>query len=518
MHQQALRGSTRQLVLVAIACVISAIVAGGVFGLSRPADASSHREAPFISGDPEADATDVYAFRSPDKPSTVTLVANYVPLEVPAGGPNFYKFGDEVLYEINVDNDGDAKDDIVFQFRFNSKINNGNTFLYNTGPITSLKDPDLNQEQFYSVSVLKGETSDPQRKGKVIAHNLQVAPANVGPASYPEGYRKVANQAIYGIGKDKKVFAGPRDDPFFVDLGGTFDLLQFRALQGLKPKDDLAGLNVHTLAIQVPIKMLKGPKDSVIGVYSAAYREKTRVLRDIGQPGKPFPDPASESGAWVEISRLDLPLVNEVVIPLKDKDRWNNSEPEDDAQFLKYVQNPELGRLIEAIFGLDVPNPPRKDLVTILLTGIPDLNQPKDVKPASLLRLNMATKPSNNPDRLGVLGGDNAGFPNGRRPADDVVDIELQAIAGATPFTPKFNDKAHKLSDKVDKNDVPFLNSFPYLNTPHDYAGAKSDTSNGKSNNDSGNDKSSNRKQANAGGVMQLLQSMMQGIANILPG
>ena len=192
MHQQTLRGSTRQLVLVAIACVISAIVAGGVFGLSRPADASSHREAPFISGDPEADATDVYAFRSPDKPSTVTLVANYVPLEVPAGGPNFYKFGDQVLYEINVDNDGDAKDDIVFQFRFNSEIYNGNTFLYNTGPITSLKDKNLNQEQFYSVSVLKGETGDPQRKGKVIADNLQVAPANVGPASYPEGYRKVA--------------------------------------------------------------------------------------------------------------------------------------------------------------------------------------------------------------------------------------------------------------------------------------------------------------------------------------
>ncbi len=163
MHQQTLRGSTRQLVLVAIACVIAAIVAGGVFGLLRPADASSHREAPFISGDPEADATDVYAFRSPDKPSTVTLIANYVPLEVPAGGPNFYKFGDEVLYEINIDNNGDAKDDIVFQFRFDSKINNGDTFLYNTGPITSLKDPDLNQEQFYSVSVLKGETDDPQR-------------------------------------------------------------------------------------------------------------------------------------------------------------------------------------------------------------------------------------------------------------------------------------------------------------------------------------------------------------------
>jgi hypothetical protein len=513
MSQKTLRGSTRQLVLVAIACVIAAIVASGVFGLLRSVDASSHREAPFISGDPEADATDVYAFRSPDKPSTVTLIANYVPLEVPAGGPNFYKFGDEVLYEINIDNNGDAKDDIVFQFRFDSRINNGDTFLYNTGPITSLKDPDLNQEQFYSVSVLKGETSDPQRKGEVIADNLQVAPANVGPASYPEGYRKVAKQAIFTLDNGMKVFAGPRDDPFFVDLGGTFDLLQFRWLQGLKPKDDLTGLNVHTLAIQVPIKMLEGPKDSVIGVYSASYRERERVLRHIGEPGKPFPDPADEEGPWVRISRLDLPLVNEVVIPLKDKDRWNNSEPEDDAQFLKYVLDPELGRLIEAIFGLDVPNPPRKDLVTILLTGIPDLNKPEDVKPASLLRLNMAIKPSENPNRLGVLGGDNAGFPNGRRPADDVVDIELRAVAGATPFTPEFNDKAHQLSDKVNANDVPFLNSFPYLNAPHDYAGATYGSATSAT-----SAKSSTKEQANAGGVLQLLQSMMQGIANILPG
>jgi hypothetical protein len=207
MRQQTLLGGTRQLRLVAVAGVIAAIVAVVVLGLLRPAEASSHREAPFISGDPEADATDVYAFRSPDKPDTVTLIANYVPLEEPAGGPNFYKFGDEVLYEINVDNNGDAKDDIVFQFRFNSRVNNGNTFLYNTGPITSLKDPNLNQEQFYSVSVLKGETRDPRRKGKVIADNLQVAPANVGPVSYPEGYRKVANQAIYTLDNGMKVFA-----------------------------------------------------------------------------------------------------------------------------------------------------------------------------------------------------------------------------------------------------------------------------------------------------------------------
>jgi len=260
--------------------MIAVVVAGGVFGLSRPADASSHREAPFIGGDPEADATDVYAFRSPDKPNTVTLIANYVPLEVAAAGPNFYKFGEDVLYEINVDNDGDAKDDISFQLDFRNRINNGDTFLHNTGQITSLDDSDLNQEQFYSLSVLKGDDhNDPSREGKVIAQNLQVAPANVGPKSYPQGYSKVANQAIYTLDNGVKVFAGPRDDPFFADLGGIFDLLQ-----GIEGEDYLKDLNVHTIAVQVPISMLKGPKDSIIGVRTTSYRQSTSVLRPVGNP------------------------------------------------------------------------------------------------------------------------------------------------------------------------------------------------------------------------------------------
>ena len=507
MRQLTLRSSTRQLMLAAIACVIAAVVAGGIFGFSRPAEASSHREAPFISGDPEADATDVYAFRSPDNPDTVTLMANYVPLEVPAGGPNFYKFGDEVTYDINVDNNGDAEDDLTFRFRFDSRTDNGDTFLYNTGPITSLDDSDLNQKQLYSVSVLKGDDKKGSQ-GKVLAENLQVAPVNVGPASYPEGYGKVADQAIYDIGDGIKVFAGPRDDPFFVDLGGTFDLLQLRALRGLEPKDDLAGLNVHTLAIQVPISMLKGPDDSVIGVYSASYRQSTGVLRNIGKPGKPFPDPRAEKGRPVEVSRLDNPLINELIIPLKDKDRWNASEPADDAQFLGYVQDPEPARLIHQLFGVSVPPTPREDLVSIFLTGIPDLNQPKNVAPSSLLRLNMDVEPSAKPNPLGVLGGDNAGFPNGRRPADDVVDSELQALAGATPFTPEFNDKDHKLSDKVDANDVPFLDSFPYFSAPHAYTGA---TNGEAASTTSG--KPSTGEKASVGGM---LQSMLQGIASIL--
>ena len=466
MRRLTLRSSTRQLILVAMACTIAVVVAGGVFGLSRPADASSHREAPFIGGDPEADATDVYAFRSPDKPNTVTLIANYVPLEVAAAGPNFYKFGEDVLYEINVDNDGDARDDISFQLNFRNRINNGDTFLHNTGQITSLDDSDLNQEQFYSLSVLRGnDHNDPSRKGKVITNNLQVAPANVGPKSYPQGYSKVANQAIYTLDNGIKVFAGPRDDPFFADLGGIFDLLQ-----GIEGEDYLKDLNVHTIAVQVPISMLKGPKDSIIGVRTTSYRQSTSVLRPVGNPNSQLNDPRSTKGPWVQLSRLDMPLVNELVIPLKDKNRFNGSQPRFDGQFLKYVRNPEPAGLIENILGIDVPPNPRDDIATIFLTGIPGLNKPEGVKPSSQLQLNMSVQPKASPNRLGVLGGDNAGFPNGRRLTDDVVDMELQALAGATPLTPKFDKKPNNtLGDGVNANDVPFLNTFPYIARPQAY-------------------------------------------------
>jgi hypothetical protein len=462
-----LRAGKRQLVLVLFALAISA-VALAVVGTSKPADASSHREAPFISGDQQADATDVYAFRSPDRQNSVTLIANYLPAEEAAAGPNFYKFGDDVLYEINVDNDGDARDDLSFQFRFKSRINNGNTFLYNTGPITSLNDPNLNQEQFYSVSMLEaGDHNDPMREGTVKARNLQVAPANVGPVSFPDNvYRKVADQAIYDIGGGMRVFAGPRDDPFFADLGGIFDLLQ-----GIEGEDYLADLNVHTIAIQVPIDELT-KADETIGVRTTSYRQTTSVLRPIGQPDSQLTNPKSSSGPWVQLSRLDMPLVNELVIPLKDKDRWNGSKPRFDAQFGKYVLDPEPARLIDAILlpDNDVPDPPRNDLATIFLTGIPGLNKPNGVVPSSQLRLNTAIEPSANPSRLGILGGDRAGFPNGRRPIDDVVDIELRALAGGTPLTPDFNHPLNnQLGDGVNANDVPFRNGFPYLADPQDY-------------------------------------------------
>lgn len=466
------RGGGRQIMLVAVAAVIAALVAGGIFSLTK-AEASSHREAPFIAGDPEADATDFFAFVSPDSPDTVTMLANYVPLQVPAGGPNFYPFGDDVLYEINIDNDGDAQDNLTYQFRFETRFQNPDTFLItNGGPVASPTDENLNRIQTYSVSVFEGPSDDPNREGTVIAEDLPVAPSNVGPNSFPGGYRDVADQAIFDVGGGVSVFAGPRDDPFFIDLGGTFDLLQFRALQGLAPVDDFDGLNVNTLAIQVPIETLRGPNDSIIGTRTTSYRQSTNVLRDIGEPGEDFPEARETEGDFVQISRLELPLVNEVVIPVKEQDRWNASEPSDDAQFLEFVQDPELAGLFTDLFGLDVPPAPREDLVSIFLTGIPDLNQPENVVPSTQLRLNMDIPPSAEPSPLGLLGGDEQGFPNGRRPADDIADISLQAVAGATPFTPEFNVEANKLSDGVGSNDVPFLETFPYLNAPHDYAGA----------------------------------------------
>lgn len=472
MKQTISRTSVWQLLFIMVALAVAA-VALGVIGFPKLAGASSHREAPFIGGDPQADATDVYAFRSPDRPNTVTLIANYIPLEVAPAGPNFYFFSNDVLYEINIDNDGDARDDLSFQFRFRGNnaetdrvINNPNTFLYNTGPVTSLDDPDLNQEQFYSVSMLKGnEHNDSEREGNVIARNRQVAPANVGPNSYPQGYDRVANQAVYSLGNGVRVFAGPRDEPFFADLGGIFDLLQ-----GIEGEDYLADLNVHSIAIQVPIRMLEGSKDSIIGVRTTSYRQSMSVLRPVGGPNSHLSDPLSARGPWVQLSRLDSPLVNELIIPLKDKNRWNGSQPRFDGQFLSYVRNPEPAALIESQLGVDVPPNPREDIQTIFLTGIPDLNQPEGVVPSSQLRLNMAIPPSDNPNRLGVLRGDNAGFPNGRRPADDVVDIELQALAGGTPFTPSFNKPPNnQLGDGVNANDVPFLESFPYLAAPQDY-------------------------------------------------
>ena len=424
--------------------------------------ASSHREAPLISEDPVADNTDTYAFVSPDKPDTVTLVANWIPFELPPGGPNFNKFGDDVLYKINVDNDGDATADVVYEWRFKTTVANPDTFLYNTGPVESFDDENLNVKQTYTLT----EVRDGERTK--LVRNAPVAPANIGPRSTPN-YDQLAAEAVVEAGEGAQAFAGPRDDPFFVDLGAVFDLLGNRPLNeahvaplpNAPGQDDLAGFNVHSVVLQVPTDSLVDG-DPVIGVWSTTERRTDRVFGD----GK-----IENSGDFTQVSRLGMPLVNEVVAPLGAKDAFNASKPADDAQFLPAVEEPEVSALLPQLYpGVTVPEGPREDIVTIFLTGIPDVNQPADVTPSEMIRLNtsIAPTPLDQQDRLGLLAGQNDGFPNGRRLVDDVYDVELRALAGGTPFTPEF-DRApnNALTDGVDANDLPFLASFPYLASPH---------------------------------------------------
>jgi Domain of unknown function (DUF4331) len=461
------------LLLAFVAAVLSAVAAAAFVGSVGPssATASSHREAPLIADDPAADNTDVYAFVSPDKPSTVTLIANYYPFQDPAGGPNYYRFDPTVRYELKVDNDGDAEEDVTYRFRFSTTVGNGNTYLYNTNQVTSSDDPDLNVKQTYTVTRVTSGGSAELRPDLV----KRVPPANVGPRSNPT-YDPF--QGVVDLGSDRKVFAGPRDDPFFVDLGSIFDL------GGLRPfneahviplmreggEDGVRNYNVFSIAIQVPkTDLLKAPMaDGTIGIYASAERQATRVLNGNGT--------VSTSGDWIQVSRLGNPLINEVVIPLGQKDLWNASEPEADAQFASRYTSPELAGLVNFLYPVlpDTPTTDRNDLAAILLTGVPGLNFTGATQ-ADLLRLNTGIAPTKKPEPLGVLAGDLQGFPNGRRLADDVTDIEIRAVAcgygsflngllGLCNFTPN-----NTLNDGVDKNQGSgsFLMSFPYVGAPN---------------------------------------------------
>ncbi len=308
---------------------------------------TSHREAPRISQDPVADNTDLYAFVSPDKPDTVTVIANYIPLEEPAGGPNFNQFGDDVLYEILIDNDGDGKEDVTYQFRFKNKIGNPDTFLYNTGPISSLDDPNWNMRQFYSVTKVLGRRRSGNRA--VLAKNLASPPVNIGPRSTPK-YTALANSAIHDLNGAGTFFAGQRDEAFFVDLGSIFDLAALRPVQslhliptpGASGVDTTKGFSVHTIAAQIPKSeltdaSLSDPTDpsSSIGIWATASRRRARVLHN-AEPEDDDDPLLTEAGQFIQVSRLGEPLINEVIIPLGAKDFWNNQEPYNDSQSLKY--------------------------------------------------------------------------------------------------------------------------------------------------------------------------------------
>jgi len=463
--------------------------------------ASSHAEAPLISMDRYADNTDVYAFRSSEtgRAGFVTIIANFIPFQDPSGGPQFYRFDDTVLYEIKIDNTGDGLQDITYQFQFTTNILNRNTVygmstINIDGQITSLTDLDYNMPQNYTVRRI--DSSNPT--GQVLATGLRMPPSNIGPRVTPNYEAALAQPAIYPLGTaGGRVFCGQRDEGFFIDVGAVFDAAGFRSLARTGGVDGLRSFNVNTIAIEVPIQNLTrngavptSPTDpaAVIGVFSTASRGSLRTIAANGA--------RSQTGTFVQISRLGSPLINELVVPLGLKDAFNSLSPQADGtvpQVVNAVLDPEFPKIIRqaigafGVFGgggipvLNLPPAPRNDIAAIFVTGIP-AGTPgapagfttflSDGQPHEYLRLNVAIAPvgpnATGFSRLGLLGNDIGGFPNGRRVYDDVVDIEVRALLGGTPFTPTFNVAPNNLfSDGVGANFEGFLDRFPYLQTPN---------------------------------------------------
>jgi hypothetical protein len=400
---------------------------------AAPAMASSHREAPAIAEDQYTDNTDVYTFISPADPSRLVIVANYVPLLLPSSGPNFYKFSDTARYELKIDNNGDAVEDITYRYTFSSAIKNGQTFLYNLGPIDSLASANLNVTQSYKLDkVIRGQGAT------TVFSDGQVAPWHVGKRSFPaDSYEGVARQAIKTSGS-LSTFVGPRDEPFFVDLH-VFDLLGV----GGAPTTD--GVNVMTIVLEVPITDLArggtrpaagaATQESVLGIWATASRRKLRVLQAT--------DKQRDEGAYIQVSRLAWPLINEVVIPLQDKDKYNRSQPKDDVtNFGAYILDPEVPKLLNLVLGAGCPDAPsggRLDIVGLL--------SPNGTTPADILRINITADQTNA----------HSGFPNGRTLTDDVTDTLLTVAC----------NNGSPIGDGVNANDKAFSPYMPYLASPH---------------------------------------------------
>src|SRR5450830_1848110 len=471
--------------------------------IAPSAYASSHREAPFITNIPKADATDFYMFRSyePGRGAYTTLVADYIPLQDAYGGPNYFSLDPDALYEIHIDNNGDGKEDLTFQFRFTNTIKDAQftvggkkvsiPLVINGGAIDGANAAGTNVRETYAVTVVRGDrrsgTKSPvSNAGGGTTFDKPID--NVGKKSIPDyaGYaaKHVYEVKIPGCEVPARMFVGQRKDPFVVNLGETFYLInikapavEFNANAERNARDDLADKNVTTIAMEVAASCLTAPggADPVIGGWTTASVRQGRLVNPAPGTGA---GASKEGGAWTQVSRLGMPLVNEVVIGLKDKDRFNHSKPSSDAQFADYVTHPTLPMLVETLFGsagAKAPtNFPRSDLVAAFLTGVKGLNQPANVTPSEMLRLNTSIPPvaMGKQKRLGVIGGDNAGFPNGRRPGDDVVDIALRVVMGklctlnigcAPADAPAgglhFTDGAY-LDDSY------FNAAFPYLKTP----------------------------------------------------
>jgi hypothetical protein len=514
--------SVTRLLLVLAAVTSPLLFIAGLLLMQMPAAASSHREAPLISKDPFADNTDTYVFIPTGSTDRITLIATWIPFEEPSGGPNYFEWDDNVLYEIHVDNDGDARSDITYTLRSKVNIGNPDTFLYNTGPIDSLNDPDWNRQQVYTIT----ESSEGVAPINLVS-GAKTPPVNIGSKSTPN-YQALRDAATYQLtqgGDVVQIFAGQADDPFWVDLQ-VFDLLTLRGQNppigtgnsNNIPIDTLSGFNVHALAIEVPISRLTASNEPVLGVWATSRRPSMRVLEGLSGLGN-----QTHSGQPVQVSRLGMPLVNEVVLPLDLKDVFNSLPPQLDfsfystpflgGKFQEAVENPELAQLLCALYGVRVPGDGNMDCNTDRQTGIPlsgrgdlfdtfyagivlkrpfavntasgtitlpagtNVNRPSPFFPGEMIRINTVisgTICAPAPSRLGLLGGDLCGFPNGRRLEDDVVDVTLRAVAGAA-YSLVDNTRSfvydsslnNVFDDGLDKNDVSFSPAFPYLGLPH---------------------------------------------------
>jgi hypothetical protein len=492
-----------------------------VLALASTAFASSHREAPFITTKPKVDASDFYMFRSYEagRADYVTMIANYVPLQDAYGGPNYFMLDPDALYEIHIDNNGDAREDITFQFRFRNTLAAGGKGvaldiggkqvaipLIQAGQVSSVADPNLNVAETYTVNVVRGDRRANAGAAAMVTNTAGGATFdkpvdNIGTKTIPD-YAAYAAKHVYavnipGCNMPGKLFVGQRKEAFAVNLGPIFDLVNAPLALITDPSrigavpNPLDDKNVTTLALEVHKSCLTAG-DDVIGGWTTASVRQAQVI----DPAPSGHGKAEKGGgAWVQVSRLGMPLVNEVVIGLKDKDRFNASKPQDDGQFADYVTNPTLPALLEialATPGIAPTNLPRNDLVTTFLTGIAGLNQPRTVVASEMLRLNTAIPPVPfaQQNRLGVVGNilaggsDNAGYPNGRRPKDDVVDISLVAVMGGlcmangngnglgfgaacNPSAVPLGATSLKLHDAVDQAVVPLMDHFPYLSTPN---------------------------------------------------
>jgi hypothetical protein len=446
----------------AAALLAGSLAVSGVFG-------SSHREAPGILKDPTADNTDVYAYTAQDAPGSLTVVANWIPLADPAGGPNFFPLDEDARYYIKVDNTGDGYEDVAYRWDFTTRFRNPNSFLYAVPPVNSINDRNLNLYQTYDLYKEEYNRDRKMVSSRRIVDDAPVVPDNVGPKTMPN-FAQIEAGGVTPLKGGGKTIVTPANDAFFVDLGTIFDGINLdrpgRPNIGLGNqgggKDDVAGYNTKSFVLQVPErevtrdgKQVSGASagNAVVGVWSTTERRSDQVLgsRRGGQRGK----------KWVQVSRLGNPLINEVIIPIGKKDKFNRTSPANDARnFGRFALNPEPARILNALFGLGVQETNRTDIVQALLTGVPGLTQiGKDPAAADTLKLNLGVPPAAKPNRFGVLAGDVAGFPNGRRLADDVVDIELRVIAGALLSPPK----NIPLGDGVDQDDKPFRAQFPYV-------------------------------------------------------